>query len=173
MRAGGGKSKGAQFERDACVMLSKWVTNDTQHDIFWRSAMSGGRATVAHKRKGQKLSSQAGDVSCVHPAGAAFISSFVVECKFYADLNFDGLLTGKGKLVEFWNKLKAEARAHDKSPFLVCKQNRLPAFIGLSLIGAESLGLSSSFFQMASPTRDLWLIAATSFVTVCKPCSSL
>jgi len=47
MRKGGGKAKGASFERDICRRLSLWVSAGKQEDVFWRSAMSGGRSTVA------------------------------------------------------------------------------------------------------------------------------
>jgi hypothetical protein len=169
MRKGGGKAKGAQFERDACVMLSKWMTKNERTDVFWRSAMSGGRATVARKTRGEKLSSQVGDISCVHPAGASFISSFAVECKFYADLNFNGLLTGKGKLLEFWNKLKQEADTHKKHPFLVCRQNRLPTYIGLDRLAADLLKVNEDRFAIISPKYDLRLIDAAKFIAKVEP----
>jgi hypothetical protein len=47
MRKGGGKQKGSQFERDVCRELSLWVSHGKQEDVYWRSAMSGGRSTVA------------------------------------------------------------------------------------------------------------------------------
>src|ERR1700744_2530157 len=104
MRPGGGKAKGASYEREVCVMLSSWITRGLRSDIFWRSAMSGGRSTVAFK-KGKALASQVGDISCVDPIGNRFTSRFAAECKFVADLQYTGLLTGKGKLIEFWTEI--------------------------------------------------------------------
>ena len=54
MRKGGGKAKGSSFERLICKELSLWITGGEHQDVFWRSAMSGGRSTVAMK-KGDKL----------------------------------------------------------------------------------------------------------------------
>src|SRR5215216_6431446 len=56
--------KGPQWEREVCRALSLWVTNGERVDVFWRSAMSGGRATVHNRsvipcHKGDKCSWQA------------------------------------------------------------------------------------------------------------------
>src|SRR4051812_2899407 len=136
MRPGGGKQKGASFEREVCVLLSKWVTDGKREDVFWRSAMSGGRATVGH-RKGKNHSSQVGDISCIHPAGHYFSETFAPECKFYADLNWHGLLIGKGKLLDFWKEINTQAGRYNKLPFLVARQNRMPAFVCLDAAGVK------------------------------------
>ncbi len=168
MRKGGGKQKGAQFERDVCVMLSKWVSNGKHEDVFWRSAMSGGRATVGHKR-GKKHSSQVGDISCVSPIGHAFIGAFAPECKFYADLDYQGLLTGKGKILSFWREISLQADRHGKLPFLVAKQNRFPVFVCLSEKGRVKLMLHQRRFTLHSPQHDMWFIEASKFFRVCTP----
>lgn len=168
MRKGGGKQKGASFEREVCVMLSKWLTNGSQEDVFWRSAMSGGRATVAFKR-GKRLSSQVGDISSIHPTGERFISVFATECKFYADLNYEGLLTGKGKLLVFWHEINKQAKRHNKLPFLVAKQNRMPAIVCLSQEGVKKLRLHEIRFVLISRRYDMYLIEAAKFVKVCTP----
>ena len=46
MRKGGGKEKGSSFERLVCKRMSMWLSKGERDDLFWRSAMSGGRATV-------------------------------------------------------------------------------------------------------------------------------
>lgn len=171
MRAGGGKQKGAQFERDVCVLLSKWVSNGAREDIFWRSAMSGGRATVGHKR-GKHHSSQVGDISCVHPLGHHFIEQFAPECKFYADLDYQGLLIGKGKLLTFWQEINKQAAAHNKLPFLVAKQNRFPVFVCLSRAGKDKLMLHERRFVLHSYRYDLYLIEASKFFKKCVPFST-
>lgn len=124
MRKGGGKSKGSQFEREVCRILSLWVTNGNRADVFWRSAMSGGRATVGRK-KGQDIR-QAGDMTATAPEGNAFVEMWLVECKFVQDLELVSfLLNNTGKLATYWKKCKAEARAHQRRPMLICKQNFL------------------------------------------------
>ena len=49
-KPGYGKQKGGEYERTVCKKLSLWVSNGTRDDIFWRSAMSGGRATLQRKK---------------------------------------------------------------------------------------------------------------------------
>ena len=132
MKPGGGKQKGAQFERDICQALSLWVTRGERKDLFWRSAMSGGRATVMLKND-EKALTQAGDVSAIHPKGHKFIDMFYVECKFYKDLQFKNLLTvNGGNLVRFWEETKLDASAYSKQPFLVAKENRCPTLLVLN-----------------------------------------
>lgn len=169
MRAGGGKAKGASFEREICVMLSQWVSNGQQDDVFWRSAMSGGRATVAHKAKGKRLSNQVGDISAIHSVGNSFICSFAVECKFYRDLNYVGLLTGKGKIIEFWNEINQQARTHDKLPFLVARQNRMTANVCLNRKGVRTLNMLTNQFDLISYPLDIFIMPASRFVKVCLP----
>ncbi|MBM3120244.1 MAG: hypothetical protein FJ006_12010, partial [Chloroflexi bacterium] len=59
-------SKGASFERDISRQLSLWWTHGERDDVFWRSSMSGGRATVRAK-KGQKTAYQNGDITATDP----------------------------------------------------------------------------------------------------------
>lgn len=131
MKRGGGKSKGSAFERQVCKDLSLWVTNGQKDDCFWRSAMSGGRATVQH-RKGQDLSHVSGDICATHPDGYPLIENWFIECKFYKDLGFKTLVTsGRGVVADFWGKACDQAQQHMKRPMLILKQNQLPALVGI------------------------------------------
>lgn len=168
MKAGGGKAKGSQFEREVCVTLSKWLSNGAKEDVLWRSAMSGGRATVAAKR-GKRLSSQVGDISCIHPIGNRFISEFAIECKYYADLDFKGLITGKGKLLEFWEEISKQADTHGKCPFLVARQNRIKPVVCLAHNGLTKLGLWPSNTILISRPYDLYILSFEHFVKKCVP----
>lgn len=168
MRPGGGKSKGAQFEREVCVILSKWVSSGQKEDVYWRSAMSGGRATVGFK-SGKKHSSQVGDISCIAPIGNKFHDTFAIECKNYADLNFLGLLTGKGKLVDFWDEIGSQAMTHSKYPFLVAKQNRMKTMVCLGRFGMRTLGLDPAETLVISRPLDLHILELTRFVGLCVP----
>ena len=126
MRKGGGKQKGAAFERDICRKLSLWVTAGKRSDIFWRSAMSGGRATVA-KARGEDMAHVSGDVCAVHEAGHVFVDALFIEIKFYKDLRLSNVLVGRpSKLIDFWHKACAQAAEHNKYPVLIAKQNGLP-----------------------------------------------
>lgn len=141
MRKGGGKSKGASFERQISKDLSLWVSNGKNQDVFWRSAMSGGRTTVAMK-KGNKLSAQAGDLSSIHRLGHSLIDVFVIECKAYKSLNFESMIKGKGHLLDFWKKVREEAVTHDKLPMLVGKQNNHPIIACLCREGIKRLSFT-------------------------------
>jgi len=172
MRAGGGKAKGANFEREVCKKLSLWLTFGKHEGVFWRSAMSGGRSTVA-ARRGVQLGEQAGDLSSVHPAGNAFIGKFVVECKTYKNLDFHGLPVGRGALVDFWAQVTGEARHFGKLPILIAKQNQQPTLICFSnpglvvcalgrhvVLTAPQLGLNALLFEEFLKSDPSRMIAA-------------
>lgn len=168
MRKGGGKSKGSSFERDICRRLSLWVSRGTQEDVFWRSAMSGGRSTVAHA-KGKRLAAQAGDISCIHSIGEPFAKVFLAECKFYANLDYVGLLSGRGRIAQFWNETKTEATQYGKLPFLIAKQNRQPTTICLDSEGRTELKMPIQTV-MGSETMNLHIYDADEFfLTVLPP----
>lgn len=133
MVKGGGKSKGGGFEREVCKKLSLWI-DDTRDDIFWRSAMSGGRATVGFK-KGNVRTSQVGDISAIDVLGQKFIDTFIVECKFYRNIHLHSLMFSKPKgntIYGFWEKLCRDAEQIRKEPLLIIKQNGWPSLIGIS-----------------------------------------
>lgn len=121
MKPGHGKAKGGQFEREVCVLLSKWVTNGKRKDVFWRSAMSGGRATVA---RGEVR--QCGDICAVAPEGHYLAIQLFIECKHVKDCNIFAALRGKGELIRFWTKLVRQANEHMRFPVLIIKQNNRP-----------------------------------------------
>ena len=132
MRKGGGKQKGNSFERDCCKKLSRWITNGKREDVLWRSAMSGGRATIA--RKSGKDVRQAGDICLVSPEGHSLTDRFFIECKFYSDLQIDSfLLQYKGNLARFWTHCVKQAKQHNRSPMLIAKQNHKPALLIVSI----------------------------------------
>jgi hypothetical protein len=124
VKQGGGKNKGATFERSVCKALGLWVTGGKRDDIFWRSAMSGGRATI-RQRGGKETRHQAGDISSVHEAGHVLTSYWFIECKFVKNLRITNfvLQTGGG-LMEYWRTAVDQARVHDRIPMVIAKQNR-------------------------------------------------
>jgi hypothetical protein len=134
MKKGGGKSKGANFEREVCKLLSLFVTDNERNDIFWRSAMSGGRSTVQGK-KGIVNKVQSGDVSAVDPLGHPFLERFCVEIKHYKDLKLHSLLFGKPtkeSILDFWIQIAAESFRVEKAPMLIAKQNNYPTLVCVS-----------------------------------------
>lgn len=122
MKSGGGKAKGSQFEREICKKLSLWVSEGKSDDLFWRSAMSGGRATVRAK-KGEKTKSGHGDITAVTPEGHLLTDKFVIECKNYADLEWSSFIYGKGFVWKTWDTLYKISLENNKRPFLILKQN--------------------------------------------------
>lgn len=151
-----GKQKGASFERSVCVKLSLWVSKGESEDLYWRSSMSGGRSTVA-ARRGKRLAAQAGDISCIHPLGAPLTDKFYLECKSYKDLEFKGLITGKGHLVKFWCETLVQARNYGKLPLLIAHQNQQPTIVCLSAAGRNILALAGSE-RVTVPTLDLLIV---------------
>lgn len=166
MRKGGGKAKGASFEREICCRLSLWLSDGQQEDLLWRSAMSGGRSTVGHK-KGKRLAAQAGDISAIHPLGATLTDKYMVECKAYKDLNYAGLLTNKGVLIDFWKEACLQASRYGKSPILISKQNQKPITIGLTQASALAFNLGP---VLIAPKIDLTITLLDEFLkTAVRP----
>lgn len=123
------KAKGSQFEREVCKALSLWVTHGQREDVFWRSAMSGGRATVAHK-KGQS-NRQAGDICAVAPEGHALLANFYIECKHVKSLDLDSFFVkNTGALAKFWEvAYRGASLSGARTPMIVAKQNGWPILV--------------------------------------------
>ncbi len=142
-KPGFGKQKGGEYERVTCKQLSLWVTDGARDDIFWRSAMSGGRASVQFK-KGKTNQTQSGDISAIDPLGAWIVENFILEIKSYKDLDVaSGILNQKGLLYNFWVELKNKAAKINKKPILVAKQNRVKAIVVISFEGETTLHLNA------------------------------
>lgn len=122
------KQKGSQFERLRCKDLSLWVSGGERDDVFWRSALSGGRATLALRKSNVGEHSQAGDISYVEGTGKILLSKFVIECKHYRDLEVGNVLFGQttGHFIKFWQELRTLATTVQRNPLLICKQNQRP-----------------------------------------------
>ena len=134
------KRKGGSFERKVCKALSLWVTGGKSQDVFWRSAMSGGRATV-HHRKGTKIR-QTGDICAVAPEGHDFTAIWFIECKAVKSIGLTSfLLNNTGKLAKFWKVACDEAAKHRLEPMLIAQSDGNTIVITnqgeLDLYGAE------------------------------------
>ena len=129
MKSGGGKQKGGAFERATCKQLSLWLSGGVRDDLLWRSAMSGGRATIGFKR-GKMRKSQSGDISGIDTQGQEFTKVFSVECKHYSSLNMESLVFARtGNLAKFWNQACRDASLSGKAPLLIAKQNSRPTLL--------------------------------------------
>lgn len=168
MRKGGSKSKGNSFERDICRELSKWVSCGEREDCYWRSSLSGGKATIA-KAKGKMLLAMTGDISCINPIGQPFLDRFYLELKFYRDLNYTGILTGTGHLVRFWEKTVLEANCYGKMPILITKQNHLPITVALQSAGLTKLGLADPQAIISAWRHGMHIFLFEDFIKWAKP----
>lgn len=131
-----GKQKGSAFERTICKKLSLWVTGGAKADAFWRSAMSGGRATVAHAR-GINVR-QVGDITPVAPEGHV-LDGLYIECKFYKDLGIASFIfSNRGKLATFWRQTVKLAHKHCREPWLISKENHTPPLL-IALLSDETI----------------------------------
>lgn len=127
MRPGGGKDKGSSFERVTGTQLSLWVSEGHRADLFARNVLSGGQFTNSVK-KGSLETGTPGDLMANHPRAFDFLSTFFIECKHYADLNFEQFLFDEAK--SFLGKVMAGCRKQaDQAdppvfPLIIAKQNR-------------------------------------------------
>lgn len=164
MRPGGGKPKGSAYEREVCTALSLWLSLGARKDLFWRSAMSGGRSTVGKKR-GDTLSSQVGDISAVDPMGEWLLRHVVVECKAYNDLQIPSfILAETGLLSEFWTKLRRQAREFRRHPMLVARQDGRPPFIVLDSSSMHRFRLEHEHVAAHVPRKDAHLVLFDCFL---------
>lgn len=123
------KAKGSAFERDVCVKLSLWISEGRDKDLFWRSAMSGGRATQSLKR-GDTLRRQAGDISAVAPEGHILTDKFYIELKHLKDIELMSfVVSSAGMLWREWQKTVKQAKAHGRQPMLIGKQNNYSTLV--------------------------------------------
>ena len=73
-------SKGPAWEREFCKKLSHWWSGGERDDLFWRTANSGGRATV-RGRKGSQTAGHYGDICATDPSGEPLLRLFAWELK--------------------------------------------------------------------------------------------
>jgi hypothetical protein len=129
VRQGGGKAKGSAFERFICKRLSLWVSHGERDDLFWRSAMSGGRATL-QLRQDIVNKAQSGDMTAIAPEGYELCEKCLFECKNYRDLQIaQGLIKDIGYFATFWDSTNRAALRFDKVPILIMKQNHFPVLL--------------------------------------------
>lgn len=142
------KAKGSGFERLICHKLSLWISYGKHDDLFWRSSLSGGRATVMFKKGGENRT-QCGDITAIHPDGNPLTDRYLISCKFYRDLKVEGTVLGnKGGLRAFWIECVAEAKRHGKIPILIAKQNNTAPFICLNNTGVEAFKVKGKYIAL-------------------------
>lgn len=154
------KAKGSAFERSVCRKLSLWITSGARADCFWRTSLSGGRATVAHKR-GRDVR-QAGDITAVAEEGYRLTNLVYIECKHYAQIQLDSfILTNKGHLAEFWRRTCKEAAKRGKEPWLIARQNHKPTILVTPFSHRLQVSLNTdAIASLDARVCSLWLFDA-------------
>ena len=145
MRSGGGKDKGSGFEREICEFLSLWISEGTRKDVFWRSASSGGRSTIALAHGKGAIEYAASDIAPVHPLAYRLLDLFAIECKFYGDLHLQDLPFPDrvSNIATFWKQVQKDSASVNRQPLLVAKQNRKPILLG------SYIGVITYMYQIA------------------------
>lgn len=158
------KQKGANFERKMCTRLSVWASKGQREDLYWRSAMSGGRATLqSRKGRGRIFTKQAGDISAIHPMGHFLLDLFQLECKFLKDLKWELVVYGRiGTMSQIWWPTFHQARRHGREPLILCRMNNRDELCmttqeGMDILkqGAPNLNPTTLFYRVGAIVFDL------------------
>ena len=169
MRAGGSNEKGGRFERKICVSLSLWLSKGERKDLFWRTSMSGGRATLA-LRADDKLEAQSGDISAISQLGHSLVDRYIIECKHRKDLQLGHALAGrKGNLIMFWENHKRLCAQYSKWPMLIARQNHMPVLLGVDLRGAAMFRTRSLRPTAVIAAHDLYVFDFLDFLALAQP----
>src|SRR5262245_49693460 len=72
--------KGGNYEREFAKRLSRWWSGGRRSDIFWRTAGSGNRATIGHKR-GRSTYGSYGDICAIDPIGSPLLDVVTISLK--------------------------------------------------------------------------------------------
>jgi len=129
------KAKGGAFERDVAKRLSLWYSNGKRDDVFYRTASSGGRATMRFK-KGQHTANAAGDLSHSDSVGETFLKCVAVEIKSgYKNATIGKMFSAKQpELVDFFEQAHASATQAGVPNWLVIhKQDYQPEMVYMNL----------------------------------------
>ena len=116
MKAGQGKNKGSDFEREIGRRISLWLSKGERKDLICRTVLSGGQFTVG-------TGPNAGDLMAQHPMAFRFFELFVLECKHWKNIEMIRFLVKDGELYKALVKVRKEAAKKQKHWLLVARQN--------------------------------------------------
>ena len=120
-------SKGPENERVFCKLLSRWWSEGldlpSNDAIFWRTSISGGRATT-RKKKGLKTAGSYGDVAAIDPIGQPLIEVCTIELKkgYTKQLSLLDSFDSRQKetlLEKFLRQVNEDAKNAGNDPVLV------------------------------------------------------
>lgn len=160
------KAKGNSFERQVCVDLSLWLSNDTDKDWFNRGVTSGGRFTHS-ERKGSVLGDP-GDVIAAKPQAYAFTDVFLVECKHRASIGLEQLFyhARGGFIGDTYAQAAAQALRSKRRPFVIAKQNNREPLLFVDELTAWSLSGASKRVQLTWHKMQGDLICCTMWMPI-------
>lgn len=146
----GKAKKGSVYERLFCKELSLWWSKGLRDDIFWRTAQSGGRATI-RKRKGMATADSYGDITAIRREGKVLTKKTFFELKRgYTGkkgttrqeyISITNLLDwpdpskkkGDPVLIEWWNEAQLKRKSCGrKRAFVVFRRDRKVGCIVMS-----------------------------------------
>lgn len=129
MKAGAGKRKGGNYERQIARKLSLWITQDKNENGLWRSSSSGATATI-NKKKGNINPYQCGDLCAVSADCYGFAEKIYVEIKSYKKLSIANFIFNRSSILKkFWDVAKKESKEYNKEPIIIAKENNFPELI--------------------------------------------
>lgn len=128
-KPGMGSRKGGDWERQFARELSKWWTNGTDEDVFYRLGGSGGA-----KRDKSGRTGSAGDIRYEKPNGKMLTDRYTFELKSYADVTQDlwSVLVGNptARVAEWWEHVLSDAAIYGRRSLLILRTNgRAPIFL--------------------------------------------
>ena len=138
-------AKGSEFEREICKELSRWWTGGKRDDVFWRTAMSGGRATV-RSRQGKTTAGSYGDITAIDPVGFPFLKAFAMELKRgYNKATIHEIMDAPSKAAEqtiiTWIKQVEASRVQSNARWwmIIHRRDRRVPMVYLPRVAAQAL----------------------------------
>ena len=123
-------AKGADFEREICKYLSRWIQGTEKPYLFWRTPLSGGLATISEEN-----ADLSGDIHSLSLKSKWFCDIFSIECKngykntsffqFFANIkNFN--------IEKFWQQCCDDANKSNRQPMLIYKKKGRKPIMGIT-----------------------------------------
>lgn len=129
MKAGKGKSKGSNFEREISRRFTMWLTGQDKDLAFYRSPSSGAVATINSMNE-----DITGDIIAIKPEARVITSKFSIECKDgYPDIDTLKIFKNNKNdtLKSFWSQCIGDAKKANKNGMLIFRKKGYPILIGI------------------------------------------
>lgn len=155
-------AKGGRFERDICYQLTEWWAGGRAADVlFWRTAGSGGRATVRGNRKTAR--GHCGDVAAIDESATPLTDLLSLELKAgYNHASLHDLLDGTGDNYPYnaWIQQAVDSAARAGVPYWWLIHWRSRRHVTLTMparlwdeLGANPPAVDAPAFRATVPNR--------------------